>query len=221
MKHCHTAQQDAETVAKVESITIRKQSRDKRACDNCAKRKLRCGGQGPCDKCLSRRLVCTRTRAGYKDPFEDFRVSAGASSSSEPTNLIDSRHPDQVMGQMIPNWTDPSYTSIFPLPLEMQATTTSCCQMPTGVFAESLLGGTELQSLSPSGSTISYPSHKNVPNTSMLLLSQESASIFAPFGYCFPPGYDGITAFSPSTMEPTLSVDHLHDTSQSPWPWRL
>ena len=58
----------------MESLGLKKQTRVKRACDSCAKQKLKCTFQVPCDHCTRKQLLCTHTRAGYVDPYEGFRI---------------------------------------------------------------------------------------------------------------------------------------------------
>lgn len=74
LRRCTVAQRDSETVEKFRSIGLKRQTRDKRACDHCAHLKLRCTFQLPCDQCRRQSLVCTYTRNGYIDPYESFRI---------------------------------------------------------------------------------------------------------------------------------------------------
>ena len=57
------------------------QTRTKRACDRCAKSKLRCNYQRPCGRCTTKKLVCEFTRPGYEDPYKKYGIR------HEPENI--------------------------------------------------------------------------------------------------------------------------------------
>jgi hypothetical protein len=71
-----------------EFIDSRKQTREKRACDNCANLKLKCTFQVPCDHCSRKSLTCLYTRNGYLDPYERFRVDAEKDNQESSQQLI-------------------------------------------------------------------------------------------------------------------------------------
>lgn len=76
LRRCKVAQQDRTVIREFESINAMKQTREKRACDNCAEQKLKCTSDAPCDQCRKKDLQCVYTRNGYVDPYERFRVDA-------------------------------------------------------------------------------------------------------------------------------------------------
>ena len=52
-----------------------KQTRNKRACDQCAKSKLKCDFQVPCERCRNRSIVCEISREGHHDPYSSFSIA--------------------------------------------------------------------------------------------------------------------------------------------------
>lgn len=80
LRRCDKPQNGQATVARKGAG---KQTRAKRACDRCAKLKLKCTFQEPCDRCRRKSLTCEYTRAGYLDPYDEYRIGQSPSPSVE------------------------------------------------------------------------------------------------------------------------------------------
>ena len=59
-----------------------KQTRSKKACNRCAKSKLKCDSKQPCSNCRSKSHSCQYTREGYEDPYNSYRIARGKQNST-------------------------------------------------------------------------------------------------------------------------------------------
>ena len=58
-------------------------TKTKRACDECAKTKVKCDLQKPCNRCRRKSLKCEKTRNGYEDPYSMYGIQNPYPSSSD------------------------------------------------------------------------------------------------------------------------------------------
>lgn len=136
LRQCEIAQLDTAVTEKIESVGLKKQTRVKRACDSCAKQKLKCTFQVPCDHCHRKQLPCTYTRGGYVDPYEDFRVGKGKfrpdseiarqrawSSTAANTELGNAQRVDESSASGIDENQSNGISSRLPLPNEPSGAT--------------------------------------------------------------------------------------------------
>lgn len=95
LRNCKGAQEPLERLR----ADSEKQSRTKKACNICAKSKIKCDSGNPCQRCKQKSLRCEYTRKGYSDPYEAFQVLGQATSKSAPSapvidQLVESHAPE-------------------------------------------------------------------------------------------------------------------------------
>ena len=86
-----------------------KQSRTKRACNQCAKTKMRCDSQDPCSNCSQKYMRCEYSREGYSDPYSAFQI-VQQDSTSEPTDVMDAQF--AMNGQGAQDGSGASYSAL-------------------------------------------------------------------------------------------------------------
>lgn len=87
LKSC-TQAKSLNASAAIDAPRVSKASRTKKACDQCAKSKASCNSQKPCVRCQERSLPCRYSRAGYQDPYEQFRLPQAQSQISHAQTQV-------------------------------------------------------------------------------------------------------------------------------------
>lgn len=97
LRHIRSCDEAQKTLDR-EASPAQKQSRTKKACNRCAKSKMRCDSQQPCQRCKQKSLSCEYTRTGYSDPYGLFQLKDTAVA---PPSIQSTQLPQQYMDRFV------------------------------------------------------------------------------------------------------------------------